>query len=258
MVNTYWNMASASVRGFAHVHYKIVCQDKVKTAYINGVHVMALADGMGSCFLSDIGAQIAVDSACTFIAENFHALTTLSADKAIEDINSAVREALEEMANRLDVGLEDLASTLLVVAVCGNDTLAFHCGDGFIGLEKEDGTFKVVSEPYNTEGCKNITICMNEAFLEKMRIYKGITTGIKSLFIMSDGTSNRLYLEEGVMLPEGQEANSFDSNILSKITNCFKVGNETMACDLLTDILKEEIANYTNDDCSIAVMSVNN
>ena len=75
---------------------------------------------------------------------------------------------------------------------------------------------------------------------------------------MSDGTSNRLYLEEGIMLPEGQEANSFDSNILSKITNCFKVGNETMACDLLTDILKEEIANYTNDDCSIAVMSVNN
>ena len=141
MVNTYWNMASASVRGFAHVHHKIVCQDKVKTAYINGIHVMALADGMGSYFLSDIGAQIAVDSACTFIAENFHVLTTLSADRAIEDINSAVQEVLEEMANRLDVGLENLASTLLVVAVCGNDTLAFHCGDGFIGLEKEDGTF---------------------------------------------------------------------------------------------------------------------
>jgi len=63
-----WALVGASLRGKAHAHDGTYREDSFHLTSVNGWHVVAVADGLGSCARSRVGAAVATRSAVAAVA----------------------------------------------------------------------------------------------------------------------------------------------------------------------------------------------
>lgn len=129
-------VAGASRPGRGHRTRGIPCQDSHAAWQdpAGGRAVAAVADGLGSCPLSDAGSRAAVDAAVAALA----AEPTWD-EAAVVRAFEAARAAIEAEAAQRGVPVNDLSTTLQLAALDGSRLWAGMVGDGAIvaGSPKE-------------------------------------------------------------------------------------------------------------------------
>jgi hypothetical protein len=143
----------ASVAGPLHIMLGIPCQDAFDYMLLDARHsIFALADGLGSKSKSEIGSRVAVEAATTGAAAIFQSMPIEHWNSASLLLKSAMaaRKALEQKAEQLQCDLKDLACTLIVVAMNGDEATVAHVGDGAVVAQTNEG-LKLLSVPGDSE-----------------------------------------------------------------------------------------------------------
>lgn len=251
------------------------CQDQVLCQrFASDTVVAALADGAGSAKYSHYGAWLVVKRASELVDRHFdeafgseerratfaqkligHLQKNLQ-QLALLGINltSEEREQNSEQRSELLVPceLQDLSSTLLLVAVKKNRYIALHLGDGVIGAELTQGNrskLRVLSKPSNGEFSNETFFVTLAQATQKTRVITGSTEGwpwrISGFILMSDGPEAALYSKrQKTLAPACKKL--FAANA--------KLEQSTMD-EQLSCAIRDVIQKRTDDDCSIAIMS---
>jgi hypothetical protein len=240
-----WKSVCCEVQGRGHIKTETPCQDKTKILSRDGAEVIALSDGAGSASHSHFGAECVVNNISAYVADNFRQLIDNVDGKQVKlDIMNILKQSLNDKAVELNCDLKDLASTLLLAAVCEEKYIIIHIGDGVIGyLDGEE--LKVASSPDNGEFANVTTFVTSSEALASMRLFKGNINNISGFILMSDGTEQSLYHKP--------------TKALAKVT--IKLMHRTCLIDggimrsRLVETFKSVILKNTQDDCSIAIMA---
>lgn len=240
-----WHYSGCEVQGRGHIKKQIPCQDKTKTTYINNTYVISLSDGAGSARLSHYGAACVVDSITDFLSSDFDLLFNNADGRQVKmAIMERILTDVKKEAQNLLCSINDLAATMLAVAIKDEKFIIVHIGDGVIGYL--DGTvLKVASAPSNGEHANETYFVTSENALNVLKLFKGNINNISGFVIMSDGTEQSLYNKKSNML-SGAVLKLMQHNVL--------VDEKTM-CFQLENTFKNVIITRTQDDCSIALLS---
>lgn len=243
-----WKVAGAKVQGKGHIKHDIPCQDAISSKQRNTFAVVSLADGAGSYEHSRIGAELVTTSICRILEKHFNSLYRIDNEFAANRIFDYLNKKLNEKAKELEIDKKQLSSTLLFVAVMGNQRfLAGHIGDGCIGYVDPDGV-SVLSHPDNGE-FSNVTFFLtSESSRDHMRIYKGELEDIVGFVIMSDGGADNLYSRRE------QTLSKVVINMLSWLDNNLQ-HHVSLA---LTENMAELFTKKTPDDCSVNLLRLTN
>lgn len=240
-----WKTAGTAVRGVTHIKYSIPCQDRTKSFSGNGISIICLADGAGSAKFSHIGAEIVTNSAIEYFSVNFRKLISEKDGKKVKyDILTFLYDRLLKKSVELKCNIKDLATTLLLVAICDNEFIIVHVGDGVIGyLDGE--TLKVASFPENGEFANVTTFITSTDALHSIKLIKGTVKNIAGFILMSDGSAQSLYNKSLRTLAPA----------VTMLFRCNCILPPPSMHDYLQEILNSLISKRTQDDCSIVMIS---
>ncbi len=243
-----WSYSSCQVQGRGHIKNQVPCQDKTKAIFEDGTYVIALADGAGSAKLSHYGATCVVESISDLIVHHFDELFTHEDGRQVKlSIMEKVLAEINLKAKELNCTPQDLAATMLVVAVNEDRFIIAHIGDGVIGY-LDGGTLKIASAPSNGEHANETYFVTSKDAITSMKLFKGAIKNISGFVIMSDGTEQSLY---------NKKNNILSSAIIKLMQRNIILDKEAM-CEQLDSTFKNVIITRTNDDCSIALLSREN
>ena len=242
-----WRTAQAAMQGQSHIRTGVPCQDKTFCCRVGRCYVAALADGAGSAALSHFGAATATQSAAYYLAEHFEELFSVEGKREmIVPLMQHVLQALQQQSIEQSCKIEDLASTLLVVATKGCRYLVVHLGDGLI-VAADDNEAKVASAPENGEFANTTIFTTSSSAINHMRVYRGYKPNIRGFLLMSDGASSRLY---------NRRDNSI-SPALFRLICAARSMSEAEFTLQLNQALEQTIRPATTDDCSMAFVAAN-
>lgn len=236
-----WRVVGAAETGRSHIREGKVCQDKICILTRNGVTTAALADGCGSARLPELGAEAVTRRICQLFCDRFEEFMHNPAGAEVkQEILRQLYEVLDECCRNHGCVREDLASTLLAVALRGDSYLMLHIGDGVIGYVKE-GRVRVASVPDNGEFANETTFVTAPDAFVSLRIAKGRNGAIEGFVLMSDGCEASLYKRADAVL----------APILARQVYRLGITSEEYFQSSLEQSLAETISHQTTDDCSM-------
>lgn len=239
-----WNMVHCEAKGQSHIKMHLPCQDKTYSYSSDGFYCVALADGAGSASLSHHGAKEVTKSVCELLSAQFDSFfNTVDGVFVKREIISHLIKKLEKVRDDWNCTIEDLASTLLFVAVKDDHFIVGHIGDGVIGYLK-DNQLKTASHPVNGEFSNSTIFLTSPEAIHTMKLFKGSTESIAGFVLMSDGSSESLYNKRTGEL----------ADVLKRIMQLTVVLPKRNIKDKLQESLDTVIAGQTTDDCSLALL----
>lgn len=148
-----------SGQGKSHIKHNTPCQDASLIKRITGTwHVMATADGVGSCRKADIGSVVAVETAVSVCINGFP--IDGSDDGILALLRTAFNAALrriEAIADENNDPLDIYDTTLDVVIYNGYGKLYYgHSGDGGIFVLGADGIYKEITTVQEGEDANSV------------------------------------------------------------------------------------------------------
>lgn len=184
-----WRVAAASVRGGSHARAGQGCQDAHAIVVLpKGVLVAAVADGAGSAALSEVGSALAAETAVAAIAT----ATALPLATDTEGWEALLREAvrlaqlrLETEAERREIDLNALATTLLLAVATPEGTAVIQIGDGAIVVGDTDGSARALTFPLHGEYANTTVFLTGPDALETAQF--GLHPAATHLALFSDG-----------------------------------------------------------------------
>lgn len=239
-----WDFVHCAAQGRGHLAEGIPCQDVTYGLSRRGVQVVALADGAGSAAFAEQGAACVVHRVTRLVCQEFAELVSCEDGAAVKTkLLESLREALRAEAKALHCRFKDLASTLLVAAVKGQEFFLLHIGDGVIGYLKE-GALRVASQPENGEFANTTTFVTSGEALGKMKLFRGELKDIEGFVLMSDGGQASLY----------NKRNNTLAGAVGQFFEFCKTCSRTQATGELRRVFEETITSYTRDDCSVGLL----
>ena len=238
-----WKAAGAAIQGRGHIKENIQCQDNVAKLRINGVTALALADGAGSRKLSQVGAKIASEAAVKLLTEDFEGMYRAEEKELRHRIMQSVLDELRRVAKQRGVIVGDMASTLLFCGAKGNRSIVGHLGDGVTGF-LEGSSCGIVFPPDNEEYANVTVFTTSDDAESSLRLLK-VESELRSGYVlMSDGAASSLYHKQSGNLAPA----------VSLIFDWLRDNSPEVVSDALKRNLEELIRLKTSDDCSIAIM----
>lgn len=241
-----WNGAHARAIGRDHVKNGTPCQDRTGLVRRRGVICASLADGAGSRPMSHLGAEAAVATAGRVLTDRFDELSKLKRNNAVNSLYRDLFGAVKAAADRSGLLPDDMASTLLAVAVRGDRYLACHVGDGAI-VQVSQKRARMLSVPEGGEFANQTVFLTGRDGAKSLRLYRGrLCKGTKGFVLMSDGPATSLYRKSnGVFQPA--------KACVSMVDWCASAGERQVSSALELN-LSTFIRERTGDDCSLAVL----
>lgn len=149
VMDALWTSLGASVIGPGHVNSNIPNQDYWLAHHVPECDCVVVADGLGSCPHSEVGAR----AICLAV---LHEVSVLE-----EPWSAGVRDRfLEAVRDRFlndlhPLSPEDCATTCLLAWRAGDEMRLFQLGDGLAGVLREDGHVDLLKED-KSEGFTNL------------------------------------------------------------------------------------------------------
>lgn len=242
---TTWDSYHCEVQGLGHRRLGTPCQDKTSSACAGDCRVIVLADGAGSARLSHEGAAHIAQATAAFFAHRFSRLwETEDADAVRTELAEFLQGELYSMAIARGCKERDLASTLLVAAVCGERFLLLHLGDGVIAYRRK-GRICTASAPDNGEYANCTHFTTSPRLVQHLRLYKGMLRGIDGFVLMSDGSAASLY----------NKRQKCPAPVLGHLMDSCTWLPADRVEQLVRRGLEEGVVPATTDDCSLAVLA---
>ncbi len=170
-----WRVVAAAVKGKGHEKTGQPCQDAVHwQAGHGGWFFAALADGAGSARLSEVGSDLAAQTALRAVVGSLSPPAALGDEAGIKAALKAALEAalkaLTDEAKTRQARPADLATTLLV-CVAGPDRLAAaQVGDGAVVHEDGHGALRALTKPVAGEYLNETVFLTSEGALDRAQI----------------------------------------------------------------------------------------
>lgn len=185
-----WVVIGASVQGTAHIRLSLPCQDAHAYRVINAdVVVAAVADGLGSAALANVGAGLAVSRAVACLERAFNEPKPpdeISWPRLVRESFILARQELEDEALRNQAELRDYATTLILTVLGPNGLVVGHIGDGAVVAAMEDGSLVLVSGPQNDEYI-NVTYPLTMPEAAEQAEYITLSEKILAVALLTDG-----------------------------------------------------------------------
>jgi Protein phosphatase 2C len=173
-----WKAMVYSAMGTRHEQRNQPCQD-YGSYRVEGVYLLgAVADGAGSAKYSEVGAQIAVESALDAIAIQLHEHSASSYEdmkqaapalfaQVFDELLSALNQATEEIG----CDLKDLGCTLLAFVAAPDWVAAMQVGDGFMVVRSgEKESYDLLFEPDKGEFINETIFVTTDRAVESLRV----------------------------------------------------------------------------------------
>jgi hypothetical protein len=184
-----WILIGATVQGANHLLEGVPCQDFHGFITSENSLAVAVADGLGSALLSQVGAEMAVKSALQTAGKCLSGTLPDNTDDwtvLLYEVFSAARKALIEEAVRQDHPLADFATTLILAIVTGDWLVAANIGDGAVVIKDDQGGFSTFCTPQNGEYVnETFSLTLPDA-LERVS-FRAVRERIQNLGLLSDG-----------------------------------------------------------------------
>lgn len=151
-----------TLKGQSHINSDTRCQDRsgIRTLPDKGIVIAAVADGVGSCALSDIGADCAVNAALEVLAQQLEQvelpLTGQIMGRLLRTAMNAAYDAVSEKADKLEVHMYTLQSTLTVGVYDGDVLYVAHAGDDGVVALLADGRYCLVTVRHKGEEASSV------------------------------------------------------------------------------------------------------
>lgn len=197
-----------SQQGESHIKNNIPCQDRSGFKIIDdNIIITAIADGVGSCSLSDYGAEVAINSSLSFLEQYF--ISECKQDSFEFDNPTKMGKVLREMmrfafenVEKRAVELQQLSysfqSTLTVAAYDGNTLYFAHAGDdGIVALNKM-GTYALVTSRHKGDEASSVYPLQSQNTWQFGKVNDTVafvmaTDGVLDAFVRPLTENNRVY-----------------------------------------------------------------
>lgn len=232
---------SSSIIGNEHKKRNMPCQDYSLAVYRNETYFAIVCDGCGSAGKSDQGSKLVAEELSNYVSNNFDSLYAKDGCKAKRDINFFVRRVVVDYAVFNNFNPNDMLCTYLFVAIKDDKHIICQLGDGGIVAAFQDGRYAVFEEAKTDEA--NLTHYFNyDNYLSVMNLDKGddVLTGA---FLFTDGISNDASI--------GEE----EIKTITKYINYATSHSGEEIKEVIDKLLMNQLAE-TNDDCSIAIVAI--
>ena len=189
--------------------------------------IASIADGVGSCQLSDYGAETAVKSSLDFLEEflkvemnqpGFVFDTPSRMKMGLSDAMQYAFDSVEKQAEELEVLSYSLQSTLTLAVYDGTTLYFAHAGDdGIVALDK-DGIYAMVTARIKGEEASSVFPLQSKQWTYgKVNNTVGFvmaTDGVLDAFVRPESENNRVYYRfiEPVFYTSQTDAESAKSN----------------------------------------------
>ena len=149
------SIINAITPGISHIEKNIECQDYLKYLRVNFANreiiIAAVADGVGSCKNSSLGSKTAAEAAVNYSAEKIQELMNGEWDqklclKIIKAAFSAAYYAMDEIANKENISMLSISTTLTMALYDGENLAYGHAGDSGLIVLYDDGTYEMITE----------------------------------------------------------------------------------------------------------------
>ncbi|MEW8054164.1 MAG: PP2C family serine/threonine-protein phosphatase [Candidatus Thiodiazotropha sp.] len=190
-----WRCTGASVVGQSHARFGTPCQDAHAWAQLNDILILASADGAGSAKHAEWGSAQAVEAAVEHIithilarpADHTSQNGTESLLGAVAGAFAAARDTAVDLADRKQVALRDLASTLLVAVVSGGCIAVGQVGDGaIVGSLGGDAGFRAITKPFHGRYINETAFITQENYTDYLQL-QVIEGEVREIAVFSDG-----------------------------------------------------------------------
>ncbi|MBS3028600.1 MAG: protein phosphatase 2C domain-containing protein [Dolichospermum sp. DET50] len=176
-----WKAIARSAVGTSHQAEKIPCQDCGNYRIFNDVIVGAVADGAGSAKYSQIGSELAVDTALNYLKGNLNnrkkfwenlskPLTEKEVKKLFNQTFKKVIKELNKQGTNKGDSVNDLACTLLVFIATPEWVAAMQIGDGFMIVHPQDSEYQLLFKPDKGEFFNETTFVTSANAVEEMQV----------------------------------------------------------------------------------------
>ena len=242
-MNLQWKAASGYVQGIGHVENNEPCQDRAIHIHDEDLHGIVLADGAGSCRLSEKGAELVVQAFSQYSKDKFDEWSA-SENPALLIEEFLLQLIDEEVAKHEQADRMDFSCTVLFVLVKNNQFLAGHIGDGVI-FQRINNELSVLSHPENGRYINETYFITMAPLNEHFRIYKGTIEKYMDFMLMSDGAATSFYIQSERKIEE--------KNTMILFNHLVENNDQLFMEELpaLLDMVKEN----TTDDCAITLMT---
>ncbi len=143
-----WRVVGASVAGSSHQKLGQPCQDAAGWALgPDRSLVIAVADGAGSAKLGGEGAQLAVSTAVNYLASRRSLGSRDSSKNDLLEALERARSALAADAEKRDVEVRELATTLILLRATPDSVAALQVGDGAAVVQDRRGGVIGLTKP---------------------------------------------------------------------------------------------------------------
>ena len=201
-----------SQQGRSHIEKNIPCQDRCGFRFIGGsLLIAAIADGVGSCALSDYGSAEAVRACLDFLEiELKQAMQdptfTLSGASMGVILRKAMRytyDQVERKAEDMEQLLYSFQSTLTCCVYDGLTLFYAHVGDDGIVVVKKDGQFGMITTRHKGDEASSV-------YPLQARQWEPGRTFSNTVYGMCENVVSFLMVTDGVL----------DSFVLSEVEKC--------------------------------------
>ncbi len=193
-----------SQQGQSHVERGVYCQDRFGLRRLKeyNVTIAAVADGVGSCQLSDLGADLAIKSSLDYLECKIKDNRCIIPDNIkLELLREALKEAyysVEKLAEEKNILLYTFQSTLTIALYDGNVLYYGHAGDDGIVALFSDGSYRMITKRHKGEEASSVYPLQS---IETWEIGKELnvvalaicTDGVLDGFVMNENENNRIY-----------------------------------------------------------------
>lgn len=208
-----------SQQGESHKLRNIPCQDYSKSKrFYSAKHqktfvISGIADGVGSCDHSHIGAEVAVKSVITGIEDGLEKISDLKDEsvlRVLEDSFIFASSRVEEKADKLGISIIQFDSTLTVAVYSGHRLWYGHVGDDGIVAVFEDGSYEMITSRHKGDEANSVCPLRYKDMWEFGTAKKGVisfammTDGLLDYCVGGEAMGNRVYfpfLQPGLMTP---------------------------------------------------------
>uniref|UniRef100_B8HUC5 Serine/threonine phosphoprotein phosphatase n=1 Tax=Cyanothece sp. (strain PCC 7425 / ATCC 29141) TaxID=395961 RepID=B8HUC5_CYAP4 len=248
-----WRYVQAYSTGTSHYANNLPCQDRtVSKTIVDGsgqeIFLAAVADGAGSAYRSEYGAEIATKLILSKIEDYFRqgeVLANLSRE-IVGNWIEQISDQICELANDEGLGLREYACTLLAAVVKPTDGVFFQIGDGAIVIGTDEDYFPVFW-PVTGEYVNSTYFITDKISLKELQ-FKSINNQlIEDIALMSDGL-------QGLALQFATKTahSPFFKPMFARLAEESNPGlSEVLNASLKNFLDSERVCNRTDDDKSL-------
>jgi len=242
-----WRVLGASVAGSGHRQRGQLCQDAhAHTVTAGGTLVLAAADGASSALHAGQGAQTAVSAVCAraqeLLAETRPDLIA-QGPALLRDLLQHARAELERTAQGLGCALPELAATLILVLVQGEQTAWAQVGDGGVVAWHADGSWQALTVPWQGEYLNETTFLTRPDYAAEIQL-GSCEQAFQGLVLFTDGLQ-RLALH----WPQQQPHPGFFAPLVAHVRSALDM--EKAEQELCHFLLSPRLSARSDDDLTL-------